>query len=335
MEIVIEDIEPEFWMAGWHATDLREISHDPACLDRPGFWAVFVTFEGEFSAARFGEVLQKEPPRAQIVPVTCDWHSSLDRDAYLDYVEEIRRLIATGEVYQVNACRILQAEHRGSLLGLFGEMRNLNPSPFATYLRMPGIEIASASPELFLKLSETDGERRVLSSPIKGTSATTIFAQKDSAENIMIVDLIRNDLGRICIPGTIEVPRLLGVEKHPGLFHLVSDVTGIVRHGIGWPEIISALLPAGSISGAPKSSALAIIAENEGPRGPYCGVLGFVHDGMAVLSVGIRLFWRRDDGILRFGTGAGITWGSDPEQEWEETELKARRLISIANGEMQ
>jgi para-aminobenzoate synthetase component 1 len=114
---------------------------------------------------------------------------------------------------------------------------------------------------------------------------------------------------------------------------LVSDVVGELRKDISWPEIFEALLPAGSISGAPKSSALSVIGENEEiKRGPYCGVLGWVEGDRAELSVAIRIFWQENDGLLKFGTGAGITYGSDPVLEWEETELKAQRLISIAGG---
>ncbi|NDE47739.1 MAG: anthranilate synthase component I family protein, partial [Actinobacteria bacterium] len=159
-------------------------------------------------------------------------------------------------------------------------------------------------------------------------SPTSEFLAKDRAENLMIVDLIRNDLGRICETGSITTPRLLATEKHPGLFHLVSDVSGSLKKEITLSQAISEVMPPGSISGAPKSSALQIIRSNEEERGPYCGVFGWSDGDRMELSVGIRLFWRSKDEI-KFGTGAGITWDSDPESEWEETELKARRLISL------
>ena len=146
----------------------------------------------------------------------------------------------------------------------------------------------------------------------------------------MIVDLMRNDLGAICVNGSVTVPRLLASEPHPGLVHLVSDVEGELKDGISWHEIFSSLQPPGSISGAPKSSAISVINQNESPRGPYCGALGWVQGDQCELSVAIRIFFK--DSALRFGTGAGITWGSDPVDEWEETQLKARRLISIAGG---
>jgi para-aminobenzoate synthetase component 1 len=146
---------------------------------------------------------------------------------------------------------------------------------------------------------------------------------------------MRNDLGRICKDGSVEVSDLFRSEKHPGLTHLVSDVRGELRANVAWKEILLAICPAGSVSGAPKSAALKTISKNEkGARGIYCGALGWVHGDKAEIAVGIRTFWKSDDGILRFGTGAGITWGSDPLSEWKETQLKARRLISIAGGDL-
>jgi para-aminobenzoate synthetase component 1 len=208
-------------------------------------------------------------------------------------------------------------------------LQEANPAPYASYLKLPNLEIASASPELFLDRSG----KRIKSTPIKGTATTASFGEKDKAENVMIVDLMRNDFGSICESGSVDVPRLLATQEHPGLFHLVSDVVGNLRGDIKWEDISEHLLPAGSISGAPKSSALKTIAQVEQvPRGPYCGVIGWVEGDKALLSVGIRIFWSENDGKIHFGTGAGITWQSDPNQEWEETQLKAKRLTAIASG---
>ena len=160
-------------------------------------------------------------------------------------------------------------------------------------------------------------------------------SEKNRSENLMIVDLMRNDLSQVSRPGTVEVASLFRREKHPGLTHLVSDIQSQIADGISWSEIFAALLPPGSVSGAPKSSALKVISENErNNRGPYCGALGYVHGEKAELSVAIRTFWTTGDKYLRYGTGAGITWGSDASAEWEETQLKARHLISIAGGEL-
>jgi para-aminobenzoate synthetase component 1 len=318
-----------FWMAGRLATNCVEISDDPSSLDKPGFWAVVNTFEGQWFCARFANVIDAPLPHLSWQGIESNWHSSQTQDLYQKNVELIKEKIAAGDIYQVNLCRVLSTKSSQSLQGLAKRLQVDNPAPYASYLKLPGLEIASASPELFL-------ERRgafIKSTPIKGTSRVGDFGEKDRAENVMIVDLMRNDFGSICENGSVDVPRLLATESHPGLFHLVSDVVGRLKSGISWSQIAKALLPAGSISGAPKSSALQSIAEIEKiNRGPYCGVIGFVENDQAILSVGIRIFWSIGDDQIHFGTGAGITWASDPESEWEETALKARRLISIASG---
>jgi para-aminobenzoate synthetase component 1 len=191
--------------------------------------------------------------------------------------------------------------------------------------------VASASPERFVR---RDG-RTVESRPIKGTAATPDgFLAKDTAENVMIVDLVRNDLGRVCEWGSVAVPALCAREQHPGLWHLVSTVTGTLRDDAGWPELLDATFPPGSVTGAPKLAALRMIDQLEtASRGVYCGAVGWVDAARRTgdLNVAIRTFWL-DDGMLRFGTGGGITWDSDPEGEWAETELKARRLLEVASS---
>jgi para-aminobenzoate synthetase component 1 len=320
-------------MGGVLACDLIEVSSDPSSLADGGFWAVTTTYEGEFRAAKFKTISHQQFPVASTtVKIAGKWESDTSESEYLQYVEKIRTEIASGGVYQVNACRRLSIKTSGTLDLAFANILESNPAPFASYLRFNEIEIASASPELFLT---RDGDQ-IKTSPIKGTkrSANQKFGTKDRAENVMIVDLMRNDLGQICIPGSIAVPDLLRDEVHPGLSHLVSDVTGQLRSGISWAEIFEALLPAGSISGAPKSAAKRIISQSERTaRNTYCGVLGWVHGDKAVLSVAIRTFWRDGD-FVNFGTGAGITWSSEARAEWEETQLKAERLISIIGGEL-
>jgi para-aminobenzoate synthetase component 1 len=202
-----------------------------------------------------------------------------------------------------------------------------------------GLDVVCASPEAFL-VRRGD---RLESRPIKGTApAAGGMLAKDYAENVMIVDLVRNDLHHVCRPGTVRVDHLCAPEAHPGLVHLVSTVSGELRDGVDWPEIFAGAFPPGSVSGAPKSTALAAIGDLEPVRrGPYCGAIGWVDSETATaeLAVGIRSFWatRDDDGQrrLRFGTGAGITWDSDAEGEWRETELKAARLVGLASGRVE
>jgi para-aminobenzoate synthetase component 1 len=337
----VED-EPVFLAGGRVARDLREVSSDPAALDRPGFWAVCATFEGEFTCARFGDVTPRRPARLRPWrgPGPGEWRSSLDRADYVRAVQLIRDRIAVGDVYQANLCRVLSAPlpdpEAADVLALWQALERGNPAPYSAALRLPehGVAVACASPELFLRRSGA----MVESGPIKGTARFPGgLSDKDRAENVMIVDLVRNDLGRICATGSVTVPELCAEQAHPGLVHLVSTVRGRLAPGISWPELIAATFPPGSVSGAPKAAALSLIRELEPvPRGPYCGALGWVDSrrGSACLAVGIRTFWLADD-RLHFGTGAGITWGSDPEAEWLETELKTRRLLSLAAGSVE
>lgn len=324
--------DSQFWMGGLHATDLQEVSNNPAVLDDGSFWAVCISFEGEGTFARFGNVSQTIFPAAPWNLLSGPWNSSMEEDQYRSYVRDIRDAIAGGDVYQVNACRLLRHALDGqqSLAGLFSRILQSNPAPMASFLKVGDLEIASASPERFLS-------RRGLAvntSPIKGTlpAGQSDFGEKDRSENLMIVDLMRNDFGTVCKPGSVEVTELFRLESHPTISHLVSDVSGQLLDGITWAEILTRIDPPGSVSGAPKSSALRIIETFEGSRGPYCGVLGWIQGDRAELAVAIRTFWRNADSDLRFGTGAGITWGSDPLSEWEETQLKARHLIGIAGG---
>ncbi len=319
-------------------TDLVDVTSDLAALDSTGLWAVLVPFAGAPVCARFATARPAVPwpGRPWSGPPPDAWTTSLDRSAFCAGVHSIRSAIAAGDVYQVNLCRVLSAPlpPRADVAALGAALADGNPAPYAAVLRLPsvGVHVASASPELFLR---RDGAQ-VWSSPIKGTAASaSAFLPKDRAENLMIVDLVRNDIGRVCEFGSVVVPALWSVEEHPGLFHLVSTVTGRLRAGCGWADVIDATFPPGSVTGAPKLAALDVIARLEPTgRGPYCGALGWVDADRAAgeLNVAIRTFWF-DDGELRFGTGGGVTWDSTPEGEWAETELKARRLLRVASAQ--
>jgi para-aminobenzoate synthetase component 1 len=321
--------------SGLVATQLVEVSNDPAVLQAGGRWAVLMTYEGKFTAARFRR-WRAAPPEAVAAawrgPDPDAWQSSMDQAQFEAAVSDVREQIARGTVYQACVCRVLSAPldpAAASLGGLHALLARGNPAPYEGYLRIPGLEVATASPELFLRRA---GDA-VRTGPIKGTGRTSQdLLAKDLAENVMIVDLMRNDLSRVCEPGSVRVPRLLAQEQHPGLVHLVSEVVGELRQGVGWPELFAATMPPGSVSGAPKSSAVRILRGLEPvQRGPYCGTVGWVDadTGEAVLAVAIRTFWRDGD-LVRLGTGAGITWGSDPTAEWRETGLKASRLLQVA-----
>lgn len=314
------------------ATDLVEVADDPVALEAGGRWAVAIGFEGRTVLARF-RTWSPAATRMRWAGVRGPWRSSLSRDEYAARVEAVQMHIASGWVYQVNLCRVLSAEcDAPDLVGLYGRLSAME-APFAGLLVLPEheVHIASASPERFL----TRHGDRLVSSPIKGTAAEPDgFLSKDHAENVMITDLVRNDLGRIARVGSVKVDGLLAVEPYPGLHHLVSTVSA-QSDGAHWKDILAATFPPGSVSGAPKSSALEVIRELEPcPRQWYCGAFGWIDmdTARAELAVAIRTFWL-DQGMIRFGTGAGITWGSDPAGEWEETQLKAQRLISLASAD--
>jgi para-aminobenzoate synthetase component 1 len=333
------DLPPVAAVGGRLATGLRDVTSDLAALDGEGFWVVVLPYAGTPVCARFDQVrpMRGRPARTWVGPRPDAWRTSLDQPAFETGVRAIRAAIEAGDVYQVNLTRRLSAPlpPDADVLALGTALAGGNPAPHAAVVRLPdhGVHVASASPERFLRRVG----RLVESQPIKGTAADAGgFLAKDRAENVMIVDLVRNDLGRVCEWGTVEVPVLCGVEHHPGLVHLVSTIRGQLRADVGWPELLAATFPPGSVTGAPKLAALDHIAALEPvDRGPYCGAVGWVDAdaGTGDLNVAIRTFWF-DDGQVHLGTGGGITWESDPTGEWEETELKARRLLEVASASL-
>ncbi|MGK2959493.1 MAG: anthranilate synthase component I family protein [Acidimicrobiales bacterium] len=323
-------------VGGRVASELIDVTTDLTALDSSGFWVVMLPFNGQPLCARFANQrpMTGKPARRWVGPAPEAWTSNLDKNGFCERVKTIRNAIAQGDVYQVNLTRRLSAPLPldADILALGSALAGGNPSPHSAVIRLPdhGIHVASASPERFLQRTG----QVVTSQPIKGTAASHDgFLEKDRAENVMIVDLVRNDLGRVCEWGSIEVPDLCAVETHPGLSHLVSTIKGRLRPDIGWPELLEATFPPGSVTGAPKIAALAMIERLETvPRGPYCGAIGWVDatHKLGDLNVAIRTFWF-DEGQVHLGTGGGITWGSDPIGEWEETELKTNRLLQVAS----
>ncbi|MXW43017.1 MAG: anthranilate synthase component I family protein [Acidimicrobiia bacterium] len=320
-------------------TDLVDVTVDLSALDSKGFWAVAIDFHGQAICARFNSVNPARPWKGRPwkgLPADT-WSSSLDKQGFASGVSTIREMIAAGDVYQVNLTRRLSApliDPNTNIAALGAALAEGNPAPYAAVLRLPdqNTHIASASPERFLR---RDGSR-VQSCPIKGTARNpSEFTAKDQAENLMIVDLVRNDLGKVCDYGSVKVPALFSVEHHPGLVHLVSITEGRLTEGNGWPELIAATFPPGSVTGAPKLAALSAIADLEPHnRGVYCGAVGWVDADhqKGDLNVAIRTLWIEED-HLHLGTGGGITYDSKPEDEWQETELKAKRLLAVASGE--
>ena len=266
--------------------------------------------------------------------------------AWLEGVEAVRAAIGRGEIYQANLTRRLEAPFAGDPWPLFRRLRTGDPALFAAYLDLgpsPATgaprALLSASPEPFLSV---DGEGGVSTDPIKGTrprgrtrdedralARELLASRKDQAENVMIVDVLRNDLGRVCEPGSVRVPRMLRLERTAALQHLVTTVTGQLRPDRDAFDLLAASFPGGSITGAPKIRAMEIIEGLEPVRrGPYCGAMAWLGpDGRLGSSILIRTFVA-DGERLTLHVGGGITWRSDPQQEWDETVVKARGPLS-------
>lgn len=282
--------------------------------------------------------------------------SNFTKTEYLAAVERIREYIRSGDTYQANLTQQLRTALRGRVTAqtIFQRLRSDHPAPFASFIKRPDSYVVSASPERFFRVSR-DGS--IETSPIKGTRPRGATAkgddrlrvelessEKDRAENTMIVDLMRNDLGRVCEFGSVEVEKLCDVEEHPTLFHLVSTVRGRLRSEVRLSDILRAVFPCGSITGAPKIRTMQIIDEIEpSGRGLSMGAIGIYLpetwdlDELAIdtvfdLSVAIRTMVVRD-GDATFNVGGGIVIDSDPVKEFDESILKSKALVNALGAE--
>jgi para-aminobenzoate synthetase component 1 len=278
-------------------------------------------------------------------PVVNSVRSNFTRSEYLDVIETIKEHIRRGNTYQTNLTQRLTADLSEGLsaAAIFHRIRQFHPAPFAAFLERKDSIVISASPERFFKI---DG-RRISASPIKGTRPRgrdrndddrlrneLLQCEKDRAENTMIVDLLRNDLGRVCEYGSVKVNELCTLQELPTLFHLVSTIEAALRPEVKPSQIIEALFPCGSITGAPKLRTMQLIDEIEKtPRGLSMGAIGvyipdtgFVIPGMLDLNVAIRTMVIRD-GQATFNVGGGIVIDSEPQNEYEESLVKARSLL--------
>ncbi len=265
--------------------------------------------------------------------------SSLGRERYRAGVERIREYIRAGDLYQANLTHRVEAPWHEGGVELYRRLVARSPAPYAAYLHTGDGEVASISPELFLSLRG----QRVTTRPIKGTAprgrspeedrarARVLEASaKERAENVMIVDLMRNDLSRVCRPHSVSVPHLLSLESHPSVHHLVSTVEGRLQEGKGPVDLLRATLPGGSITGAPKIRAMEILRELEPVRrGVYTGALGILEFGGDMdLSIAIRTATLSGH-TARYGVGGGITLASDSEAEWQESMDKAAPFVAV------
>ena len=259
---------------------------------------------------------------------TGEWHTTWSPDAYAAAIAAVREAIHEGDVYQVSLVQHLWADFAGDPLALaaaFAPLRPLEPAA----LQGDGWTIVSASPELLLQKRG----RVVRTSPIKGTrpAGVPIHSAKDAAEHVMIVDLERNDLSRVCVPGSVRWPEVLVERQLAGVTHLVATVEGELRPGVTLTELLGAVLPGGSVTGCPKSTALGLIAGLEPVgRGASMGALGRVYaNGDLDLALTIRTF-AVAEGAIHLWVGGGIVWDSDADAEIEESWVKARPLLALA-----
>ena len=297
----------------------------------------------------FGLFTHRETVRARALPAAggdlsayslSAWEPSIDQRAYERAIDRVREYIAAGDTYQANFTYRLRAAFHGDDRALYDDLCRAQGAAYCAYLAMGRYRVLSASPELFFSLR--DGV--LTARPMKGTrprgrlpeedehlAAALHASAKDRAENVMIVDLLRNDLGRVSQTGSVTTPRLWDVERYETLWQLTSTVTSRVRADVGLAEVLGALFPCGSVTGAPKVRTMQILTDLEdSPRGIYTGSIGFVSPGPECrFSVAIRTVWIDSlTGLAEFGVGGGITWDSTPAGEYDECLVKARLLTA-------
>lgn len=327
-----------------------------------GFYDVIAGFDREARRAWVIAARPEATPRAEALAVriaaapplaaprlgpAVDPRPELTRDDYLRRVGRIVEKIAAGEVFQVNFTQRFVAPRPATLhpFSLYRRLKALNPAPFAAFVHIgDDLTLVSASPERFLSLGR-DG--RIEARPIKGTrrrghgpdedaalAAELASCEKDRAENLMIADLLRNDIGRVAAIGSVRVPALRALESHATVHHLVSVIEGRLRAGLGPADLLRAAFPGGSITGAPKVKAMEIIDELEsGPRGPYCGATGWIgFDGAMDTSIVIRAVTLTRDAVIA-QAGGGIVADSDPETEYAEMMTKLAPALAALAGE--
>jgi para-aminobenzoate synthetase component I len=284
------------------------------------------------------EALLRAPKKAVSEKAKLTFRPGISRKTHEENVARTIDYIRAGDIFQSNITQTFVADVPTGFdaFALYRQLRAQNPAPFATLMDYDGITIVSSSPERLVRSNGSVAEAR----PIKGTRkrdddevqdaaliVDLLSSRKDRAENVMIVDLLRNDLSIVCKPGTVDVPVLCGLETYANVHHLVSVVQGELRNGVTSVDLVKAVFPGGSITGAPKVRAMEIIAELEAaPRGVYCGSMGyFGFNGACDFNIGIRTV-QIADGVARLQGGGGITLRSDPSAEYEESLVKIKRI---------
>jgi anthranilate/para-aminobenzoate synthase component I len=332
------------------AQSLIHIIYNPAPLIEMGWDAKMAYDYGLKEVATIAKKIesvrhQESPPRFPSIKGTKFEYD--DGESFRAAVSRAKEYIAAGDIFQANLSHRFHATlSKETIFPLYQRLREINPSPFSAYFNRGGFEMASGSPERLVRVRREKGKCFIETRPIAGTCprgqndaedqekiARLYGSEKERAEHLMLVDLERNDLGRVCQFGTVSVDSLMTLERYSHLFHLVSNIVGQLRETASTTDVIRAVFPGGTITGVPKVRCMEIISELESvPRGPYTGSFGYIDfGGEADLNIIIRTFYRKGSDLF-FHTGAGIVADSDPEMEYQETLQKAAALIKASQS---
>lgn len=274
-----------------------------------------------------------------------DFKNRISKEAYINKISQLKKHIRAGDCYEINFCQEFYANAKINPASVYSKIIKISPNPFSAFYRVNDNYLLCASPERFLKKAGN----KVIAQPIKGTSARNSFnavedeaskkqlkeSEKDKSENVMIVDLVRNDLSKICEEGSVTVEELFAVYSFPHVHQMVSTITGIVKNNILFSDVFNATFPMGSMTGAPKRKVIELIRKYEpGKRGIYSGTVGYISPEKDFdFNVVIRsLIYNNSNHNLSYYTGSAITASSDPEKEYEECMLKGRAIVEALTG---
>lgn len=283
--------------------------------------------------------IENKPPTD--FALTSSWQSNMDKASYIEKFQRVQKYLSTGDCYQINLAQRFSADYQGDEFQAYCALRKENKAPFSAFIRLEGAAILSVSPERFLQLSQG----KVQSKPIKGTmprsqdkaqdkqnAATLKNSNKDRAENVMIVDLLRNDLAKVCKPNSVVVPKLFDIESFPAVHHLVSTVEGQLANKYNANDLLRGAFPGGSITGAPKIRAMEIIEQLEPHRrSVYCGSIGYISScGAMDTSITIRtLIGEQASNKIYCWAGGGLVADSTANSEYQETFDKVQRILPV------
>ncbi|MDX5406889.1 MAG: aminodeoxychorismate synthase component I [Chromatiaceae bacterium] len=305
-------------------------------------WCVDYCDNAEQRWQKLHKRLQPNIPTAPGFSLTTPWQANMDKHGYVSRFNQVQQYLLSGDCYQINLTQRFSAQYQGNEWQAYLQLRDKNAAPFSAFIRLPQGAVLSISPERFLQLHSGKVETK----PIKGTRPRGIcpltdeveadnlrHSAKDRAENVMIVDLLRNDLGKVCLPGSVAVPQLFAIESFPAVHHLVSTVTGELSPEYSACDLLRGAFPGGSITGAPKVRAMEIIEQLEPQRrSVYCGAIGYINsNGDMDTNIAIRTLIC-SEGQIHCQAGGGIVADSDADSEYQETLDKVNKILPVLAG---